>query len=739
MKDSPGQAADVEHVVITRDVGELVLERGKLYLLAPVGGCSVGAVFRGQGQFRFAPTLSSERDELERVEGSASLDVPITEAILFFMDSTAERFATLHFAPGPVPGEVGDHVNDFVNSLKGKETGAFSPQLLGPILDGERNGLFMARLTRVDGGALLFVIDPDQNEAVQLSRPVDRTHWGTNWAITSRFPAGAAPMGTVSGWDFRDRAAIPHYRLDVTLTPTGTADLDFVATASMTVVPVDSTGPWLHFGLESKLRVDSVRWSTGEAVEYFKAKDDDELWVRAPHRLALGDSAAFTIAYRGNLIDRYGNWFFIPPSADWWPGNREGQDFATFDLTFHSPNWYPIASVGERTDSTVNGKVLTTRWVTRRPSQFATFNLGLFDVFHMKQIGVPPIDVLISEDAHRLLRRELQAADLYMPEQKNMQANVAADVSNSLLFFTNQFGEPLYDHFWVTEIPYFVGVSFPGVIHLSWLTFQNTTLEGFDEYFRAHETAHQWWGNGVRPMSYRDAWLAEGLADFSGLWYLQSVRKGNKEYFKFLDQYADDIRRNHKDAGSISLGYRTASPTAPNAYHVMVYEKGAWVFHMLRTMMLDLQTRKEDRFTGMMRDFYATYQGMPASTSDFQQIVEKHAGVSMQWFFDQWVRASSIPTYRVAWTTEVVEPGRYRLRLRVKQDGVPPDFRAVVVVSVDLGQNRFVNFRLGVDGTREEYVGPVLPAEPKRVVFNELHSVLADVKMESWYLRRDPN
>ena len=284
----------------------------------------------------------------------------------------------------------------------------------------------------------------------------------------------------------------------------------------------------------------------------------------------------------------------------------------------------------------------------------------------------------------------------------------------------------------MTEIPYFEGVSFPGMIDLSWSTFQNSSLDGFDEFFRAHEVAHQWWGNGVRPASYRDAWLSEGLAEFSGLWYLQTVRKRNTEYLKFLDTYEMDIRSNRNDAGPIWLGYRNASPTAPGGYQVMIYEKGAWVFHMLRTLMLDLQTMKEDRFTTMMQDFYTSYRGQAATTEDFQRVVERHAGIPMDWFFDEWVKGTAIPTYHVAWKTEPAEGGKFRVRFRVTQEDVPPDFQMWVLVSADLGNNRFANFRVGVRGGQTDYVSPLLPAPPTKVIFNELNSVLADVKMERW-------
>ncbi|OLC08532.1 MAG: hypothetical protein AUH42_01175, partial [Gemmatimonadetes bacterium 13_1_40CM_70_11] len=425
----------------------------------------------------------------------------------------------------------------------------------------------------------------------------------------------------------------------------------------------------------------------------FKAKESDDLWVRAPQRLHAGDSLTLTLFYHGDLIDRFQDWFFIDPGAAWYPRNQQGQNLATFDLTYHSPSWYPLATVGDRLDSAVAGKVLTTHWVTRLPTSFASFNLGLFENYHFQQSAAPPLDVLLSEDAHRLLARTLARQGLLIPQQRNMREAVAVDVSNSLKLFAYLFGESAYGHFYVTEIPYAEGVSFPGMIDLSWVTFQETALDGFDEFFRAHEAAHQWWGNGVRPGSYRDAWLSEGLASFSALWYLQTLPKHRDDYFKFLEKYKADIKDERDDAGPIWIGYRNATPRVRRGYDVVIYEKGAWVFHMLRTMMLDLRSVKDDRFTEMMRDYYSSYRGKPATTEDFKSVVEQHIGAPMDWFFNQWVKGTTIPTYHVAWKSQPAPDGKYTVRLRVSQEHVAPEFRMPVLVSADLGNNRFAHFR----------------------------------------------
>ena len=133
-----------------------------------------------------------------------------------------------------------------------------------------------------------------------------------------------------------------------------------------------------------------------------------------------------------------------------------------------------------------------------------------------------------------------------------------------------------------------------------------------------------------------------------------------------------------------------------------------------------------------LRDFYQAFRGGAADTYDFQAVVERHLGVRMDWFFDQWVRGTAIPTYHVAWTREAAAAGRFRVRLRITQEHVPEDFRMPVLVAVDLGNNVVARFRVEVHGGQTEYTSPLLPGEPRELTFNDFHSVLAEVRMERW-------
>ena len=723
------QVADVNHVTLNRDGLRLSLERGRMALLAPVGGRTVGAVFQGDGTVRFDPMDPVERVELRRYGGDSPMEVPIREVVLLFADTTMKELSSLAFAAGEAPAGAIDHVRDLLNSFKGDKAGAYDNTIIEPMLNGDTTNFFLAYIVRARGEPLIYERDPGMVESVQLLHPVSRRQWGADWGPVTRSRPDLEVPGTAGAWVRRDRVTVPAYRVDVNLGEAISANLSVTARADLSLRVTESVGPWMLFYLHPKLDLDSATWGDGRAAAVFKADEDAAAWVRAPRRLQAGDSLQLTLYYHGGMIDRFGNFFFVDPGAAWYPIPGMGNVASTFDLTYHAPQRYPLVSSGEKVDSSLAGNVRTTRWVTRRPAQFASFNLGLFQPWHVQHEDAPALDVYLSDDAHRELREQYRRMGIMIAEQSHMKENVAADVSNALKLFTSLFGPADYDHFAVTEIPYGEGVSFPGLIHLSWSTFQNTSIDGFDEFFRAHESAHQWWGNGVRPDTYRDAWLSEGFATFYGLTYVQALRRRDTEYNHFLEQYKNDIAAD-VDAGPIALGFRLSTPRIPRGYDVLVYEKGAWILHMLKTMMTDLNTLRADRFTEMMREFYTSYHGRAASTADFQRVVERYTNQPMDWFFEDWVRGMTIPSYNISWSTQPNGDGRLRLRMHIEQTRVPPEFRMPMLVAVDLGNDRTARFRVVVSGAQTDYVSPLIPGEPRGVTFNAMNSVLADVHVE---------
>jgi len=565
------------------------------------------------------------------------------------------------------------------------------------------------------GSPVMFLATPRDGEGIQLRERES----GYSTATVQESPA--APGRPGAAWERQGDALVRHYSLDVSLPSTGSGDIGFSASARMIIGGDQPIGPWIAFSFFSKFTVDSARWADGTPVVVEKKKDSPYLWIRLPAVLPAGQTAELRLHYRGDLIDRFGDFFYIKGATAWYPRPLEGRSVATFEMIYHYSSDYLLSSVGELVDSSTAGRTTTSRWVTPRPIRNASFNIGMFKAYQPTEPGAPPVTVLVSESGHRSLGSKAYSAD-----------EVGRDIARSMKLFTTIFGPPPTGEFYATEIPAGHGEAFPGLIHLSMATFDMTGSKGHNEVFRAHEVAHQWWGIGVDFATYRDQWLSEGFSNFAALWYLQAVRGDVKQYFAILDEWKAELLVRGPDVAPIGLGYRTADADNPGDYNLVVYEKGAWVLHMLRAMMIDLKTMNEDRFGGMMKDFYTTYRGKRASTADFQRMVEKHTGADMGWFFTQWVYRSAIPTYRVSYKVSEAADGTWLLKLRVRAQDVPDDFLAYVPVAIALGKDQVIRVRMKVSGPLTEFELPGIPSKPKDVTFNDLDGVLASVKSAGW-------
>jgi Peptidase family M1 domain len=738
--------ATVHNFTLQRDAIQFHFVEGRLYLLTPVAGHTVGAVFAGRGAVSFMPPLAVERAQLHHLLGDSVLNADISAAVLLFTDSTLwDLTRQLSFAPAAVGGDATGPVGDALGRLLERRSHeSESSTLMSGLLNGYANGFFYAHVKRAHGEDLMFQVDPEQPEQIELLRGGKLD--GQKVQIVSQFPRVEDLQDSVLvGVERPDPLKLERYQIEATLGK----DLDFSAQASIRVTARRAGVRWAPFLLYEELRVDSVLDETGPVDSFFRAKHSPELWVRFATPLAAGDTRSLRVVYHGGLI-RYGSliegmerglpdsirrrlppaldqWFFLKSAALWFPrygiptyGSGQAADM---DLTFHAPAKYLLASSGRLVDSRVEGDVRTTHWVTERPAFVASFNVGPFTEYQINDPRIPPVTVHVNREAH------IHLGALLLGERDPDQV-VGADVANSLAFFTRVFGPPLFKHYYATEIPYGHGQAFPGLIHLSWWTFRSFEENGIHEMFRAHEMAHQWWGIGVEPATYRDAWLSEGFADFAGLWYMQVVLNDNEKFFKHLKEWRGDIRSRRGDALPTGLGVRVAE-IQPRDYQVMVYEKGAWVLQMLRNLMLDFRTMKEDAFSDMMRDFYGQYRGRRATTRDFQRVVERHIDLPMDWFFDEWLNGTAIPTYILAWRAEPTPEHRYALHVRIRQEDVPNDFVMPVPISIELAGGEHAYVRVNVRGPVTEATLQ-LPAEPKALELNPLESVLADVKTEGW-------
>ena len=187
------------------------------------------------------------------------------------------------------------------------------------------------------------------------------------------------------------------------------------------------------------------------------------------------------------------------------------------------------------------------------------------------------------------------------------------------------------------------------------------------------------------------------------------------------------------EAGALAVGYRLIS-TKPRFgssidHRILIYEKGAYVLHMLRSMLLDWETGDDTRFRELMRGYAVGYLGRVMSTRSFEDAVTEAFGEPMGWFFDQWVYGVDVPTYRVDFDVSRVvdQPAAFVLHGRIRQENVPDGFRMPVPIRLTFDDRPPVVRHVLVDAPEVSVELP-LPARPADVEFNAGHAVLARVR-----------
>ena len=164
------------------------------------------------------------------------------------------------------------------------------------------------------------------------------------------------------------------------------------------------------------------------------------------------------------------------------------------------------------------------------------------------------------------------------------------------------------------------------------------------EFVWAHELAHQWWGDWVTCVDFRDIWLNEGFATFGEACWSEALG-GATAYDATIAQSMVSAL-----AEDDNFRYAVYDPPANYLFGTTIYKKGGSVLHMLRRVLGDVA------FAAGMQLYGQRYAYGNATTRDFQHAMEDASGQPLDWFFDEWIFAAGIPTYEWTWQVAPAEP-----------------------------------------------------------------------------------
>lgn len=461
------------------------------------------------------------------------------------------------------------------------------------------------------------------------------------------------------------------YQIDAQLQP---LENKLIATTDVTFVPLEDTRS-VSFELNGSLKVDSItRVGVGAAPAgppTSKAKPaaapqgnitfvQDQVGVSdlGPSvRIDLGDTVTkgtpirLRFKYSGVLNTPSGGPLltkrlayvgddqgYLMYAARWFPFHDYAADMATADITISAPASLQVVGYSDTPVTSGGGKF---RFTQSKPGLVGNFAYGKF-----------------VNKSLRLGDYELQFYT--RPGGDALIANYGETLGKALNYYTQKFGAPdMGKRLIVAQID---DESLEFYSSLGMLFMSNRQFEQerpiTDERFQ-REAAYQWWGLTVGLKSFDDAWLSQGLAEYSAF----SLRESG------LNQpQAEGLRRELLEK-ALTFEQNASLVRAPAnlddqsvAYQYIMYAKGAFVYKLLR------DTLGQQKFDQLLRTFLQEYRGKNASIEDFEKLASKVSGENMRYFFARWVEGTGVPEFSSDYQIIRTRGGKFVARGTIKQN-----------------------------------------------------------------------
>lgn len=751
-----GGSAAVQNVVLKRDRAEMTFT-GTFWFTSDAGGRVTGAVFIGNGSFRAAvPDSDFEKAQVRRLIGSDDISSDFSRAVLRFSDDT---FAVIgaNVAAGAPSAEAQKLADEYTKSFL-KDTGGNSAARIAlAVANGESKGVFLAEFDGGKRGRFGYIFDP-QNRIPTAHFNINGGEKGLIYKYTSSmfdnevwlafYGLEDYEKNTVSYSDINDLVDITHYESDIDLTSPSKrlglrTDVEMVVLADgLAAIPFiigENLGTRDEQRRNKQMRLTSAKLN-GDPLKFAQEEWEGGFLVFLPEKAKAGQKITIEFEMEGDFIRQsqsVSNCHYPRSNTSWYP--RHGYlDRSTYALTFNHSKSLKVAAVGVRTSEErdpEDNDVVITKYEMRHPIALATFALGPFER-HTEQIKWDT-----GEEPIMLEFNSLPGA--YMAIKESF---ILAELNNTVRYFHALFGPYPYDTFSATFHPYGFGQGFPSMLMMP----PTDRDSKYTFAFVSHETAHQWWGNIVAWRSYRDQWLSEGFAEYSGILYT-GLRRDYGAAKNMVEQMRGHMTAPPRtqvglgkgrltDVGPLILGHRLASSETLDAYGVLVYEKGALVLRMLHFLLSDPSSMDDKGFYDMMKDFVERHRNKVASTDDFRMVAGEHFAKSpigrkyglqnLDWFFSQWVYDSKLPSYKLEYQIEDKQGGGVTVKGTVLQEDAGEKWFMPLPLVFDFGGKQVARGTVYAYGPSTPF-SIDLPMKPKGVNLDPDKWILSDKTSES--------
>ncbi|MDE3137042.1 MAG: hypothetical protein KGL59_10745, partial [Acidobacteriota bacterium] len=373
-----------------------------------------------------------------------------------------------------------------------------------------------------------------------------------------------------------------HYEIDAVLSP-GNQTLFAKVQADFVAV---QTSRDLDLELSPDMAITSIQLD-GQGVPFQRTSSPLGLAITLPNAVPAGQKVTLTFDYVGQLASGAGS-----PSA----GVRLAYVGSDNSFLLLASRWFPVTSyVGQRYTTVIHLTVPPNMVVISsgqsgapdsvpEPQNVRPPGAGQWLRYTFTTTEPAAVGTVIAAPLQLTPVNEsgISISVYTPPDQKSTAAAWAKQLADILAFYSSEFG-PLTDRsITLAQLPNIAtmpGVAAPGLL----LVNQRQWTEQPPERLLARLAAHLWWGEQVLPATSSDAWLSAGLSRYSEILYEQHAH-GDAAYRNAVEDCAVGALMDEKVA-PIAEAWRLDPYTT--AYNSIVRDKGAMVFHMLRTSIGD--------------------------------------------------------------------------------------------------------------------------------------------------------
>lgn len=330
---------------------------------------------------------------------------------------------------------------------------------------------------------------------------------------------------------------------------------------------------------------------------------------------------------------------YLKYAARWFPFHDYAADRATSDITITLPGGYALAGHSDAPVTASGGKY---RFVQTKPTLVGSFAYGRYTPKTLRYGGY-----------------ELQFNTKIGTEQ--MVPVYGEILGRALEFYTKQYGEPDTGKRLIvaqTDDDTLDFYSAPGIIFIADKFFENGANQFAEERLQ-REAAYQWWGLSVGLKSFDDAWLSQGLAEYSAI-ELREVGISNAKLESIQRELLEKALTFEQTASILRTP--SALDDTSTAYQYIMFGKGPMVYRLLR------DTLGADKFNQLLRQFLAQYRGKNASIDDFEKLTTQVAGQPMRYFFARWVESTGVPEFSVDYQILRTKDKKFITRGTIKQN-----------------------------------------------------------------------